>query len=500
MGELTGRQLFSLWAILTVGVLLRVLGLAWGLPPADPETAASGYRASYALDEDDLLFALARTDPTRFDLNPETYVWGTLHLELTLLALEAAEAADEFGGPWRDAFLEMRPGAFEQVYSIGRLTTALIDLASVFVCFLLGMRLRGPEAGLWAAALAALAPGLVLQACQIRAEPAAALLATSAALALARGARPTGVGLLAGLACAVKASVALQAAALCGAAVLGRGTRAWAWTVGAAVLGFLVGMPFVLTDPAGAWSQIASLFADHSAVWGSSAPNKAEVLLWTAADFVRFGLGIPAGLLAARGLAEWSLGDAVEKGLAVAFAAGFLAALAPAWPFLRDQAPILPLGAVAAGCVLSRMGGWRWWVGAAALLAAGLTSIRLVEARLSPHPANLAMSVIRRSAQPGDRVARLFPERPPLDSQEYPLGPNPLLDDLTADPPEWVLLDLTAAAPVPERNLALLDRDYERLAVFRPRPLWMWTTLGEARTPLDWLYLRPELTLYRRSY
>ncbi len=497
MGELTGRQLLALWTILTVGVLLRVLGLGWGLPPADPETAASGYRSSYALDEDNVLFALARTDPAQLDLDPESYVWGTLHLELTLLALEAAEAAGEFSGSWRSAFLEMRPGGFGQVYAIGRLTTAVIDLATVFLCFLLGMRLRGPQAGLWAGALAAVAPGLVLQACQIRVDPTAALLATAAALAFAAGARPAGVGLLGGLACAAKYSVALQAAALCWAAARGRGRRAWIGTAAAALVGFVVGTPFVLSNPVGVWAQVGGLLADQGAAWGE-APNKAEVLLWTAADFVRFGLGVPAGLLAVRGLAEWSRGDAVERGLALAFGAGFLAALAPAWPFLRYQAPFLPLGAVAAGCVLSGMGRWRFGVGAAALLVAGLTSVRLVEARLAPHPANLAMSVIRRSAQPGDRVARLFPELPPLDPEKYPLEPNPMLDDLAADPPEWVLLSSMAASPYPQANLDLLERDYERLAVFRPRPLWLWTTLGEGRTPLDWKYLRLELTLYRR--
>ena len=50
----------------------------------------------------------------------------------------------------------------------------------------------------------------------------------------------------------------------------------------------------------------------------------------------------------------------------------------------------------------------------------------------------------------------------------------------------------------PADNLELLFADYDRVAVFRPRPLWLWTTLGEAHAPLDWLYLRPELTLYRR--
>ena len=146
MGDLTGRQLFALWAILTVGLVLRVLGLGWGLPPGDVDTAQSGYRSSYALDEDDVLFALARTDPADLKFDPGRRMWGTLHLEVTWLALEAAEAAGAFETSWRDAFLEMQPGGFAQVYVVGRLTTAVIDLATVFLCFLLGLRLAGPRA------------------------------------------------------------------------------------------------------------------------------------------------------------------------------------------------------------------------------------------------------------------------------------------------------------------------------------------------------------------
>ena len=487
MGDLTGRQLLALWAILTVGLILRVLGLGWGLPPSDVDTQQSGYRSSYALDEDDVLFTLARTNPEDMGFAPGLHSWGKLHLEVTWLALEAAEAAGAFETSWRDAFLEMQPGGFEQVYVVGRLTSAVIDLATVFLCFLLGLRLAGPRAGLWAAALLAVAPGHILQACQIRVDSLAALLATVAALALVQRAPPFGVGLLSGLAVAAKFSTWLQAAALCWMAAQGLDRRATAWAFAGAALGFVfvMGMPFVLTDPASVWPHLSSRFAIVLPIGNA------------AVDFLRFGLGIPAGLLALKGLWDWSRKGAVERALAIAFAAGFVAALVQPWPFLRALTPILPLGAVAAGCVLNRMGRWSPWAGAAALLIAGLISVRLVEARLATHPANLAMALIRQAGEPGERISRLRPELPPLDPAVYPLGPDPLTSALRADPPTWVFLDSTESR-YPQGNLDFLESEYDRVAVFRTRPLWLWATLGEGWAPADWKYLRPEITLYKR--
>ncbi len=457
MGDLGGRQLFALWAVLTAALILRMVGLGWGLPPADPETAATGYRSSYALHEDDGLFALTRGEP------------AALHLELTLLALEGAEAAGLLAAPWRDAFLEMRPDGFAQVYIVGRLTAALADMATVFLCFLLGARLGGAGTGLWAAAIVALAPGHVLLACQIQGEPLAALLLIATALAAVRGAPPGGVGLLAGLACGVKLWMAPPLAAICWPAA-GAGNRAAVrWLAGGAALGLLIGAPYVLADPAGLWRQAGA------ASWSFQAPAA------SLEAFLRFGLGLPAGVLALAGIWRWTRGGSVEKSLAVAFVAGLAATALLPWPYLRSVAPILPLGAVAAACALSRLGRLRRAVGALALLTATLASLRLVESRLAPQPWNLAMAVVRQAAQPGDRVTRELPERPPLDPEKYPLGPAPT---------EWILTSDPSEPP---------GEGYERIAVFRMKPLWLWATLGESRTPLDWRALRPEVTLYRRE-
>lgn len=496
MGDLHGRQLLALWAILTLALALRAIGLGWGLPPADAETAASGYRSSYALDEDDLLFSLARAERFPLPHNPQRHSWGILHPELTLLVLEASEAAGYLESPWQDAFLSMQPGGFEQVYIVGRLTTAIVDLATVYLCFLLGLRLAGPYAGLWAAALMALAPGPLVQACQIRGDATAAMLATATALAAVSGARPAGVGLLGGLACAAGPSTVWPIGVLCWMVGRSRGRRAGAWVLGGLLLGLLVGMPVLLTEPGQAWAGMADLYTDRAASL-YSAPGRLELAAASATSFFRFGLGIPAGLLAVKGVWDWRRASGVERALAAAFGAGFLAALLAAEPFLRFQSALFPLGAVAAACFLVKLGRWQWTVGAAAALVAGITSLGLVESRLAPHPANLALAMLRQAAAPSDRVSRMLPELPPLDPAVYPLGPNPLLGGLRDDPPEWVMTNSIAAIPYPAQNLELLAAAYDRAAVFRS-PSTLWTTLGERGAPIDWNYLRPELTLYRR--
>ena len=419
MGELNARQLVALWAILTTALLLRCLGLGWGLPPADPASAASGYRSSYALDEDDVLFAAAR-----LRAGDEGSARSGLQVWLTLAALEAAQAADYFDSGWRDGFLEMRPGDFERTYWVGRLLSAALDLTTVFLVFLLGLRLGGVAAGLWAAALAATAPGLILQACQIRVEPLATLAATAAVLAaVQRRLRP--LGLLAGLACAAKLTLAPPMLALAWLAARGRGRRQAVELAALAGLGFALTLPTLGTAVAG---PPLGLAADG---------GRPAMLVGAAVDLARFALGLPVALLAIWRMALWLRErDPAGALVAAAFVVGLVALPASGWGLLRELTPLLPLCAVAAGCSLAAgLGAYGRWAGAAALLVAGLTSLRLVEARISSHPANLALAVLRQAAEPGQSVSLQQPEVPPLDPDRHPPGPNPLLGELRAARP-----------------------------------------------------------------
>src|SRR5216684_265231 len=120
-----------LFATLAVALLLRLPGIEWGLPPATPHVVASDFRSSYAFDEDDILSGAAKADVRRFDFDPHEYHWGTLHIELVLLALDGAQAAGVFGTPWRQAYYSLLDGDFVRVYVVGRLVAVASALLTV---------------------------------------------------------------------------------------------------------------------------------------------------------------------------------------------------------------------------------------------------------------------------------------------------------------------------------------------------------------------------------
>ncbi|MEX2301386.1 MAG: glycosyltransferase family 39 protein [Bryobacterales bacterium] len=505
MGSLSFAELACLWGLLSIGLLLRVVALDWGLPPATPEVAASGIRSSYAIDENNVLENLARTDPARFDIDPRFYGWGTLHLELVLAALEAAQAVGVFETPWRDAYARMVPGEFEKVYVTGRLVSVFADLVTVFLVFLLGAQAAGKRAGLWAAGLVAFAPGHLLQASQIRPDVTATMLVTLVVLLASRwieAARPKhwfALGLAAGLAVSAKYSMALIVGAVL-AFVIWKNPRrpVTRWALAGVIVGFLLGEPFVLTNYAEVARQVGLFIRSNLATPAEFLIPKPILIAQHLAGLSRFSLGIPGMVLAVFGL--WALRRSPKEFalISVALAAGLVSLLPQNWPLMRYHLPLVPLCAVAAAAgivALPRWGGPA--AGALALAFALAASVAQVRFMLYPHPANLALAIVQRAVPPGETVARIMPETPPLDAALYPMGPNPLMDDLTLNPPPWVITSELPIMDYPEANQRLLNTRYEPIAVVRSQRIFAWATLGESGAPHDWKYTHASMTVYR---
>jgi Dolichyl-phosphate-mannose-protein mannosyltransferase len=507
LGSLSIHQMACLWGILAIGLLLRVAAIDWGLPPSTPEVAASGIRNSYAFDEDKLLESLARTDPARLGIDPKLYEWGTLHLELVLGTLEGAQALGVFKRPWREAFRQMVHGEFEKVYVAGRLVSVFADLATVFLVFLLGVETAGSAVGLWAAALVAFSAGHVLQASQIRVDVTATTLVTLTVLLAARlseAARPRNwlaIGLVAGLAVSAKYSTVLMVGAVL-VLLLWKNRQRWGaarWALVGVPAGFLIGEPFVITNGVELARQVGRL------IWASR-QTPAELLIpmpillaQHLVDLARFSLGIPAVALAAYGL--WVLrrrNSPLFAILAVALLAGGISLLPQNWPLMRYHLPLVPLCAVAAAVGIVQLPRWSGLLAGALALAFALgASIAQVRFMLYPHPANLALALVQKAVPAGDTVARIMPEFPPLDPAQYPMGPNPLMDDLTKDPPRWVIVSDLPIIAYPAANQRLLASRYQPIAVFRSRRVFAWATLGESGAPQDWKYTHPSMTVYR---
>jgi hypothetical protein len=501
LGRFSGRQLGILWLVLSAGLLLRILALDWGLPPSGPERVAAGLRSSYAMDEDNILEALARTDPARLDFDPHLYHWGTLHLNLTLATLEIADAAGVFGEPWREAWRGMHPGAFERIYVVGRLLSVAIDLLSALLAALIALRLASVQAALWAAALVALAPGQILASGQIRVDVSATACLLGLILVVLSDSGPFRIGLLAGLAVAAKYSMAPLALA---ALAVDAAYRGWAphrlsRVAAGAAAGFLVGEPWLLTSGGEVVRQVGRLVALSRQIPAEILPSIPALLGQSLLDFARFSAGVPTAMLAVAGLILlWRRGGVEGRLPPAVFAAGVLALIPQHWPLLRYVLPLTPLAAIAAAIAIVRLQSWGNPLGAAALFVAGSAGFSVVSYRLAPHPANLALQVIERAAEPGQTVSRIMPEIPPLDPAVYPEGPNPLDGDLAADPPDWVVLSDLPLIAYPESTETLLRTQYDRTAVFRGRSAYTWATLGERGAPHDWKYSHPEMTIYRK--
>jgi hypothetical protein len=503
-----GRQAIWLSVILFAGALLRLPALWWGLPPAIPHVVASDIRCSYAFDEDDVLTAVSLSNPSHGDLDPRDYHWGTLHLHLLQFWMDGAEAAGAFGRTWRDAYYHMVPNAFERVYAAGRLLSLLMALVSIALVFLLGREAAGGAAGLWAAALVAVSPAHVLGSVQIRVDMTMLVLVVLTLWLCLKSLRPGSMALLAlmggaaGLAVAAKYIAALTVLpAMLAVLVMRRGRPgAWAVAAGATAAGFMLGQPYVLVKPDETFQSAFRVLEANTSVPPRFAISAPVLLAKQASNAARFSAGLPAFILAIVGIA-WMLRrrKAPEVVLACALAGGVAALVPLAWPLLRYQLPLLPFLAVAAALVLVRLRPAPQAVAGALALAFPLfASLAQVSYMRAPHPANLALSAILNQAPPGVAIARLAAELPPLDRKVYPMGRNPFLDDLAADPPEWVLTADLPEQPYPGANLRTLAEQYELRGGFEIPRRFPWASLGESGAPHDWKYTHARMALYRR--
>lgn len=489
---------------LAVALCVRLSSIGWGLPPVTPQVRASDFRSSYAFDEDDILSAVAKAGVKHFDFDPHDYHWGTLHIELVLVALDGAEVVGLFPTPWREAYYNLRDGGFQRVYTIGRLVSVATALLTVWLLFLFPSSWAGP----FAAMLVAVSPTHLLQSDQVRVDVTMMAMLTLTLLAALRIPGSAGAGgfLLLGIAgglaiagkySAVTAVIAIFLATLCLQRFPWRGAAALA---GGALLGFCAGSPYVLIKPQAFWGAISKSARVAASVPSDFTLPICKLLELTAADVARFSIGLPAVLLAIVGIVFMLRRRAPSDWIILAATAGYAAILLPLRvPLIRYHVPLVALLGLCAGVALERFSPrWRSLLTIAALAMPIGGSIAQIHYMRAPHPANLMLGRILEVVPPGTSIARLTREMPPLDEKVYPRGPNVLLADLTLDPPAWVLTTDLPDVPYRSSTLALLQSSYDQIAHFESQRILAWATLGETPSVHDWKYTHPSFTLYRR--
>ena len=496
---------YTLFGTLAVALLLRLPGIEWGLPPATPEVRASNIRSSYAFDEGDILSGAAKANVARLDFDPHEYHWGTLHVELVLLALDGAQALGAFHIPWRAAYYELVPGYFTRVYVVGRLVAVA---AALFTICLLCTVTDGC-AGVFAGGLVAVSPCHLLQSDQVRVDVTMTAMVVLTLLAAMRTQKNGRVrqflflGFAAGLAMAAKYSALTVVAAIALAALA---LRRFPWrgilaVFGGTLLGFIAGGPYVIIKPREFYAAVSRYALPTAHIPPEFAIPIGKLLGLHLLGLVRFSIGLPACLLACAGILWMLRRRSNLDWLVIAGIAGYVPMLIVLrWPLIRYQLPLIVLLGLCAGIALESMPNlWTYALGAAALVMPLAGCIALIHYMREPSPANVILQRILAVVPPRAPIARLFHGAPPLDEKVYPFERNVLMDELTKAPPAWILTTDLPDVPYRPSTVTLLQTEYAEVARARSERILSWATFGETRAPHDWKYTHPDFTLYRRK-
>jgi hypothetical protein len=167
---------------------------------------------------------------------------------------------------------------------------------------------------------------------------------------------------------------------------------------------------------------------------------------------------------------------------------------------IRYSQPLLPLLAVAAGVAWAAIPlAWlRWGAGAIALVVASVITLGQLAIMSGPHPANDLLAWLQSHFQPGQTVAQIWPEYPPLDGGTYKLiRIDPWNPQLPAGArPDYIIMDNMAFAPPSPALASLLAHDYHQVATFSVQPHIGPFAWDEGVTPHDWKYSHPTFTVY----
>ncbi len=430
-GRRRRRTTALLVTILIAAAALRLAGITWGLP-------GPTHLFSYHPDEYFSLqaaFALLDQDP-----NPHRFNYPSLYLYL------AAAAALAGGGP--NGALSSATDFQELLREFtlrARLMTVLLSLVTVVAVYASASRLAGRTAGLWAAAVMAVAPGHVLYSHFAAVDVALACFTTLsllAAITLFDDERPkmaVFAGLATGAAAATKYNGALAAVMpllSLGAGVFGGHRRRAAASVASrallviafAAVGFFVFSPYVVLDWSHARKDVA-FERDHMRQ-GEYPAKVADPNGWffhgRALGYATGGsvvLAVCVALCALGVYQSWP-----KSAPLLVFGLVWFAVIgATGVRYARYGLPLLPLLAVGVGIGVGRvLRVERRLLGGLAALAVAVVMLGALRASgvlaasmaFEPEPRDAALEAIRQYVHDGERIGlvrTVWFDMPPLD-------------------------------------------------------------------------------------
>jgi hypothetical protein len=361
----SGRMNVALFLALVLGVVLRAIGLQYGLPAVyNPDEVSIMSRS--------LSFARGTLNPQNF-LYPTFYfyllfVWVGVYLAFVWLSGRVSSI-----GELQRLYFTDQVG----IYTAGRTLGVAAGVATIAAIYRLGERLIDRRAAIAAALFLAVAPLHVRDSHYVKHDVPATLAIVIAYLAMSRiwpAARPEGPRtrdtVLAGAACGMAFSThyycVFLAVPLTLAIALGWKNSGWrdclrqtAFGAIASAAVFFLLSPFLLVEPATAWRDIVAnreIVIDRAVTAGAFAPARRYLaMLWT--DSV----GQPIVALALIGAVGMTLRTPARAAFLLAFPAPFFLFIANTAPASRYLNPVLPFlvlfAAWAAAAVATRLGG-----------------------------------------------------------------------------------------------------------------------------------------------
>jgi hypothetical protein len=476
------RWTAALLVICLLAIVLRVIGLRYGLP------------AVYNPDETPILNrALALSN----DLKPQNFVYPSLYFYLLFVweglffvAGRAAGVFDSLAAFQREFFVDP-----SRHFLAGRVFSVICGTLTVVAVYVLGRRLYDRATGLVGAAAMAVSPIAVRDAHYVKLDIPTTMFVTFAHAALARlvvderAAANRRAWLIAGVLCGLAVSTQYYAIFL-GFTMIGvaaadlrrsgswrQSGRLFLWSVAGAVIGFFAGTPFLPFELQQAIADIAHVreVDVDRALAGGVFPATLPYLRILLLD----SMGWPIWIAAVAGFIWAAIADWRRGLLLIGFFVPFFVFISNTVPMSRYLNVVLPLVAVAAGFAIVRIGGLSG-------RAARVATPAIAAAALTPGiAASLEWDFFFRTADTrtlaGEYIQREIPPRSSLLVQPY--GPplrqsrEGLIEGLRAN------IGSESAASPKFRHLLALDP--------YPEPSYRLVYLGDTGLDKDKIYVLP---------
>lgn len=340
--------------ITAVAAVYRFWALSWGLPNAL-------HQATYHPDEIFQVSAMLKLNPFAFSFDPGFYNYPSGYMSIGSIVLRLAQA---YGVAFSSA---------AQVYLIARVVTAVMGVASIPIIYVAASRLFGKRAGYLSASVMAIIPLHIMHSHFATVDVpttfwVALALVGSALILSGKGTmRYVFAGLMIGFAVSTKYNAALLVIPTLVAHFTSEGKerfrgrltdrRLW-MLLGCVILGFIIGTPGVLVQPAaylqGFMAEAAHVKSGHGLVFVGKGPGWLDVL----SNSLGYGMGVVMLLMSLLGFSLAVVRRKREDWILLSFVVPyFLMISLLEVRFARYAMPLLPVLAIMVGRMMDEVAG-----------------------------------------------------------------------------------------------------------------------------------------------